>query len=522
MNRRRILLALGLVVLCLGAWLVFRSNEPRYQGRPLNSWLEEIQRGDDWDARPALAALTNIGPHAIPFLLNDIHAADDPTKKKIAAWLNEYFDWKVKIPDSVILQERATVGFFLLGERGEPAIPALAQALTNQNPKIAQAAAHALWAIGTSNCVPALLQAVTNANPTVRAAAEAGLGRLGPDAIAAGTTLVSLLDDSDARIRTVAATALCAVGMEARQAVPALGRKLNDADAEVRASAARALGAYAVEAAGCTQALRERQYDADKQVRRAATRALLRLQCETREGALIRGPTAERRIALAFTGHEFAEGGEMILHQLERHRAKASFFLTGDFLTNATHADLLRQMTSQNHFLGPHSDRHLLYCDWGDRNKTLVSRAEFWFDLVANFRKLERIRPTGGIWPGYFLPPYEHYNRQIAHWSWSLGPTLINYTPGTRSNADYTGEADQNFVSSQAIFDSIVKKEREDPHGLNGFILLLHLGSGPGRADKFHTRFGELLDYLQGKGYEFVRVDELLEPKADDDNAKTE
>jgi hypothetical protein len=55
----------------------------------------------------------------------------------------------------------------------------------------------------------------------------------------------------------------------------------------------------------------------------------------------------------------------------------------------------------------------------------------------------------------------------------AMGLTLINFTPGTRSNADYTGEADTNFVSSQAIFDSIVNKEREDPHGLNGFILLL-------------------------------------------------
>ena len=94
-----------------------------------------------------------------------------------------------------------------------------------------------------------------------------------------------------------------------------------------------------------------------------------------------------------------------------------------------------------------------------------------------------------------------------------MGLTLINFTPGTRSNADDTGEADPNFVSSQAIFDSILKQEREDPQGLNGYILLFHLGSGPGRADKFHLRFGELLDTLGSKGYQFVRVDELLGPR---------
>jgi peptidoglycan/xylan/chitin deacetylase (PgdA/CDA1 family) len=32
--------------------------------------------------------------------------------------------------------------------------------------------------------------------------------------------------------------------------------------------------------------------------------------------------------------------------------------------------------------------------------------------------------------------------------------------------------------------------------------------------DKFSTHhFGELLDYLSAKGYQFVRIDELLDPK---------
>ena len=89
----------------------------------------------------------------------------------------------------------------------------------------------------------------------------------------------------------------------------------------------------------------------------------------------------------------------------------------------------------------------------------------------------------------------------------------MKFTPGTRSNADYTGEADNNFVSSKIIFDSIISKEKQDPNGLNGFLLLLHIGSGPGRTDKFHHRFGELPDYLVGKGYQCIRVDNLLDKK---------
>jgi hypothetical protein len=49
-----------------------------------------------------------------------------------------------------------------------------------------------------------------------------------------------------------------------------------------------------------------------------------------------------------------------------------------------------------------------------------------------------------------------------------------------------------------------LRRERDDPHGLNGFILLLHLGAGPGRTD-------ELMAALGARGYESVRLGVLLE-----------
>jgi len=231
--------------------------------------------------------------------------------------------------------------------------------------------------------------------------------------------------------------------------------------------------------------------------------------CETWQGGIIRGPTDLRRIAIVFTGHGYAEGSDAILGELLRHHAHASFFLTGAFLTNRQFAPFVRQMVAGGNYVGPHSDGHLLCCEWDSPRKTLITHDEFRTDLETNLIKLPKsFRHPRSL--RFFLPPFEHYNSEIASWSADMGLTLINYTPGTRSNADYTGQADANFVSSKRIFDSIVKRELEDPHGLNGFILLLHVGSGPGRSDKFHYRFGELLDYLAGKGYKFVRVDELL------------
>jgi len=234
---------------------------------------------------------------------------------------------------------------------------------------------------------------------------------------------------------------------------------------------------------------------------------------EIREGGIVRGPTSSRRLAVVFTGHGYAEGGETILNELARRHAKGSFFLTGGFLTNGGFSPLVRRIVAEEHYLGPHSDKHVLYCPWEGPKKTLVSRGEFQADLESNLKKIEGF----GVRRSdirYFLPPYEHYNQEIVDWAKAMGLTVVNFTPGTRSNADYTGEADSNFVSSQVIFDSIARKERQDPNGLNGFILLVHLGSGPGRADKFSTRFGPLLQYLADKGYQFVRVDELLAPRS--------
>jgi peptidoglycan/xylan/chitin deacetylase (PgdA/CDA1 family) len=226
-------------------------------------------------------------------------------------------------------------------------------------------------------------------------------------------------------------------------------------------------------------------------------------------GGIVRGPTDARLIALEFTGHEFAEGGTTILDELARRGARASFFLTGDFLRNPAFAPIVRRLVADGHYLGPHSDKHLLYCDWASRDTTLVTKDAFARDLEDNLRAIEAAgRRRADV--RYWLPAYEWYNADIAAWSASLGLTLVNFTPGTRSNADYTGEADRSFVSSQRIYDSIIAREREDPDGLNGFLLLLHIGAGPGRADKMHDRLGALLDALSARGYRFVRIDDLL------------
>jgi endoglucanase len=238
--------------------------------------------------------------------------------------------------------------------------------------------------------------------------------------------------------------------------------------------------------------------------------------CETQGGGIVRGPKDRREIALAFTAHEYVEGGVAILDALARRHAKASFFLTGAALSQSekglaksSSAALVRRIVAEGHYIGPHSDQHLLYSPWDGSGRTLINRETFRRDLEANLKKIEGFGVRRED-VRYFVPPYEHYSPQIVRWAAEMGLTLVNPTPGTFAAADYTAESDRNFVSAQRIFDSILARERSDANGLNGFLLLMHLGAGDKRKDKFHARLGELLDHLSQKGYRFVRIDEML------------
>jgi len=229
--------------------------------------------------------------------------------------------------------------------------------------------------------------------------------------------------------------------------------------------------------------------------------------CE--EGGIIRGRLDRKDMALIFTGGDFSEGGPHIRSVLKARGIKAGFFFTGDFYRNPRNNDLIRGLAADGHYLGAHSDKHLLYCSWDDRSRTLVTREEFRRDIQANFHEMEKFGIASEN-ARLFIPPYEWYNREITSWAGELGLVLFNFTPGTTSNADYTTPLLPEYLSAQKIYDNILRYERSDPRGLNGFILLIHIGAAPERADKFYLRLGPLLDELQTRGYGFVRIDELL------------
>jgi len=227
------------------------------------------------------------------------------------------------------------------------------------------------------------------------------------------------------------------------------------------------------------------------------------------QGGITRGDTTESELSIVFTGGDYADGGDHIVEVLNNHQVPASFFFTGDFYRNEKFAGLIEKLVSAGHYLGAHSDRHLLYCDWVNRDSLLVAKHEFLADLEANYDEMENfgIRRTDAR---LFMPPYEWYNATISRWTKEAGLQLINFTSGTRTNADYTTPDMPSYQSSDEIWKSIVDYETSSDIGLNGFIMLIHIGTASERTDKFYLQLDELLEWIKSKGYTMKRIDELI------------
>jgi len=229
-----------------------------------------------------------------------------------------------------------------------------------------------------------------------------------------------------------------------------------------------------------------------------------------RYGGLERADTTQKIIYLTFTGGDFNDGGKLINRILKKKDIPAHFFFTGDFYRDPENKKLIKSLKNRSHYLGPHSDKHLLYASWNNRDSLLVSKEEFTADLNNNYKSMFEFGIHKKDSP-LFMPPYEWYNQQISNWTAGLGLILINYTPGTRSNADYTTpDMGKQYIGSEEIYNNILDYESNSCNGLNGFILLIHIGTAPERTDKFYFYLEDLITELSLRGYQFNKLTDFF------------
>ncbi|WP_165045325.1 glycoside hydrolase family 9 protein [Dysgonomonas sp. ZJ709] len=221
------------------------------------------------------------------------------------------------------------------------------------------------------------------------------------------------------------------------------------------------------------------------------------------QGSTVQIGTDRKVIHLIFSADSAFEGAPSILKTLDENKIKASFFLTGNCLRMKEHEQIIRKIINNGHYVGGHSDKHLLYAPWDDRQNSFVTKDSLINDLNQNLKELSRfnIDIDKSI---YFLPPYEWYNKENVRWIESQGQTVINFTPGIKTAADYTTPDMKNYKSSEELIDQLFVFEKEN--GLNGSIVLIHPGTHPSRTDKLYLRLDEIILKLKKKGYSFERL----------------
>lgn len=221
------------------------------------------------------------------------------------------------------------------------------------------------------------------------------------------------------------------------------------------------------------------------------------------QGATVKLNSGRKVVYLIFSADTAFEGGEFILQTLDKNKVKASFFLTGNCLRQKSLEPLIKKIIKQGHYVGGHSDNHLLYAPWDNRQQSLVTPDSLIADFRQNMIELEKYGiNTSQVC--YFLPPYEYYNKDHVRLIRSMGQIAVNYTPGIRTAADYTTPDMHNYISSQELINQLFAFE--EANGLSGSIILIHPGTLESRTDKLYLRLDEIIKQLKKKGYSLERL----------------
>ncbi|MCE5345848.1 MAG: glycoside hydrolase family 9 protein [Bacteroidales bacterium] len=224
-------------------------------------------------------------------------------------------------------------------------------------------------------------------------------------------------------------------------------------------------------------------------------------------GGIVRMDTTKKDVYLCFTAHNFVDGFDFIAETLKKHNAKGSFFFTGDFCRTPGFDKIISRLKTDGHYIGPHSDKHLLYCPWENRDSVLVTKEEFVTDIENNYKALENLGISRNE-ATVFLPAYEWFNDSVSTWTRHLGLKLVNNSSGTITNQDWTVPDGKPYYSSDYLMNDFLKYEKEK--GLKGYILLIHPGTDPKRTDKFYLRLDSILNYLESRNYSFHSFSEII------------
>ena len=194
-----------------------------------------------------------------------------------------------------------------------------------------------------------------------------------------------------------------------------------------------------------------------------------------------RGTGSEKRVALTFDDGPDSRSTPALLDLLREAGVKAAFFGIGKHVAAA--GDLAARIVREGHLLENHSHVH----------SNLTN-----FFTVGRLRKeltesQNAIQTATGVLPRCFRPPMGLSNPRVFRAARELGLTVVGWT---------ARGFDTRSTHAERIVARIVRRLKP------GVIILLHDGGIP--AERLVATVKILLDALHTRGYEVVRLDQIL------------
>lgn len=184
-------------------------------------------------------------------------------------------------------------------------------------------------------------------------------------------------------------------------------------------------------------------------------------------------------VALTFDAAWGDEDLADILATLDAHQAKATFFVSGDWVE--TYPDAVQAIHAAGHELANHGTNH--------RHMPQLSEAAMAEEIMHCHEQVYALTHTNMT---AFRAPYSDWNDTVVAVARSCGYSSINQSVDSVDWKDYG-------------VDSIIETVMCDPDLDNGAIILLHNG-----ATYTSAALDELLTRLEAAGYSFCTISDLI------------
>ena len=127
-RKRKILLAVGVLIVAAAAWLLVPSSQPTYDGKTLTHWMAALGSADGDEEAHAFAAIQAIGTNALPTISRLLESSDSTFKLRCLHLAERIPFLGLRFQTAAEQRQQAKVALILAGSESQRmSVPTLAR-----------------------------------------------------------------------------------------------------------------------------------------------------------------------------------------------------------------------------------------------------------------------------------------------------------------------------------------------------------------------------------------------------------